>query len=394
MDRSISLDNQFPNTGSEEKSQIRRRKTFSSIMVPLLRKSVGPLGKFLATHFNRQLANEWCRVCYAQAQVRYYGVILCHACKDFFLRAAFKQDKVSSTCCADGYCILRSFNLEMCPACRLKKCFAVGLEPCFRFLRAERILQEPIQLPTLNLLGRDVSSLAGEQWILLNNLVCSFDINRPRTLAHRFITEHTADLYPKICFKIPDYYNDLITTMYSVTHSFIDNNHDVSCLPESQRQLVHHHGYNNLAMFCGPVVARHLHLLENQGFITALDLSFGVKNRQCSEFIASKLDYDPYFIMFVMAIYIFSSSSCTSFRSKQMFTCDDDNAAMSLFRIQNVYTEVTWKYLIYRYSFEDVVRRFDNLIRCFIIAQNSLAVMQNDCQHEEILNSFINQTEQ
>ena len=205
--------------------------------------------------------------------------------------------------------------------------------------------------------------------------------------------EYPAGLHPKICFRIPDYFNDLVTGIYSVTHSFIQNNKDVSCLPESQRQLVQHHGYNNIAMFCGPVVARHLHLFENKGFINAIDLTFGVKNRQCSEYIASKLDHDPYFMMFVMAIFIFSSNSCTSFHSEQSVFCDSANVALSLFRIQNAYTEITWKYLIYRYPFEDVVKRFDNLIRCFIVAQNSLVLMENDRQHEEILDAFINETE-
>ena len=212
-------------------------------------------------------------------------------------------------------------------------------------------------------------------------------------MAHRIITEYPSNTRPRICFKVPSYINDLIAGIYSVTHTFIYNNQDVHALPEFERQLVNCHGYNNIAMFCGPVVARNLHLFENRAFIHSIDLTFGVTNRKCSEYIASKLDLDPYFIMFVMAIYIFSSSSCTSFHDQQLIVCDDVNVSLILFRIQSIYTEAAWKYLIYRYAFEDAVKRFDNLIQCFIMAQNSLTVMDNDVQHEEIRESFIAQTE-
>lgn len=229
--------------------------------------------------------------------------------------------------------------------------------------------------------------------MLLGNLVHSFDINRPRALARRFIRDHSFESYPKICFRIPDYYHDLITSMYSVTHSFIHDNRDVSCLPVVERQLVVRHGYNNIAMFCGPVVARHLHLLENKGFVNALDLTFGVRNRRCSEYIALKLDHDPYFIILVMAIYIFSSSSYTNFDLQSLSISNDESSALTLFRIQNAYAETAWKYLIYRYPWEDVIQRFSNLIRCFIMAQDSLSLMENDREHEEILESFITETD-
>ena len=227
------------------------------------------------------------------------------------------------------------------------------------------------------------------EFLSLSNSFHSLDKDCPKALAYQFINDNPLESCPKICFNVPSYYNDLIAGIYSVTHTFIYNNQDVHALPEFERQLVNCHGYNNIAMFCGPVVARNLHLFENRAFIHSIDLTFGVTNRKCSEYIASKLDLDPYFIMFVMAIYIFSSSSCTSFHDQQLIVCDDVNVSLALFRIQSIYTEVTWKYLIYRYSFEDVVKRFDNLIRCFIVGQNSLTVMENDRQHDAIRESLI-----
>ena len=47
------------------------------------------------------------------------------------------------TCPDDGYCLLKSFKLEMCSACRLKKFIAVGLEP--RLYREEPVT--PVEQP-------------------------------------------------------------------------------------------------------------------------------------------------------------------------------------------------------------------------------------------------------
>jgi len=76
--------------------------------------------------------------------------------------------------------------------------------------------------PTLNLLDQDKSSLTTNQWTLINNLINSFDMNRSLPLARRFLAEHPNNALPKLRFKIPNYFDDLVANGYRIMHSFIE----------------------------------------------------------------------------------------------------------------------------------------------------------------------------
>lgn len=79
--------------GSEKREQKQGNKVFAA-MVPMIRKSIKPVGRFFSKHLNIGTLNRECDICYAQAQGRYFGIFLCCSCKEFFDHHSFKRERV------------------------------------------------------------------------------------------------------------------------------------------------------------------------------------------------------------------------------------------------------------------------------------------------------------
>ncbi|CAF3946674.1 unnamed protein product [Rotaria sp. Silwood2] len=124
-----------------------------------------------------------CKICGSPAFYSYFGVISCSACKMFFKRNAL-SDKKLWKCDFVGQCEININNRHVCSSCRLSKCFRSGMkaEMIRTSIRSTPInknknknklstslikLNERKQIPTLNLLEKDISSLNNNQWILL-----------------------------------------------------------------------------------------------------------------------------------------------------------------------------------------------------------------------------------
>lgn len=66
-----------------------------------------------------------CKVCGGNATGYHFGVITCEACKAFFRRALIHKHNYK--CIKDDNCEITDKKLGNCSACRLKKCFALGM---------------------------------------------------------------------------------------------------------------------------------------------------------------------------------------------------------------------------------------------------------------------------
>ncbi|WAR01328.1 RORB-like protein [Mya arenaria] len=66
-----------------------------------------------------------CKVCGGTATGYHFGVITCEACKAFFRRALIHQHDYK--CLKDDNCVITDKKLGNCSACRLRKCFHLGM---------------------------------------------------------------------------------------------------------------------------------------------------------------------------------------------------------------------------------------------------------------------------
>ena len=98
--------------GLENRVQKQGNKVLAA-MVPIIRKSITPVAKFFSKHLNIGMLDQECDICYAPAWGKYFGVFLCHSCKQFFDHHSFKHDRVMlSPFSIDLYIILCFLTLS------------------------------------------------------------------------------------------------------------------------------------------------------------------------------------------------------------------------------------------------------------------------------------------
>ncbi|XP_061633456.1 retinoic acid receptor beta-like isoform X2 [Phyllopteryx taeniolatus] len=66
-----------------------------------------------------------CFICQDKSSGYHYGVSACEGCKGFFRRSV--QKKMAYTCRRDRKCVITKVSRNVCQACRLHKCLAVGM---------------------------------------------------------------------------------------------------------------------------------------------------------------------------------------------------------------------------------------------------------------------------
>ncbi|XP_036327362.1 zygotic gap protein knirps [Rhagoletis pomonella] len=70
--------------------------------------------------------NQTCKVCGEPAAGFHFGAFTCEGCKSFFGRSYNNLSSISE-CKNSGKCVIDKKNRTTCKACRLRKCYAVGM---------------------------------------------------------------------------------------------------------------------------------------------------------------------------------------------------------------------------------------------------------------------------
>lgn len=79
----------------------------------------------------RSAISSHCKICGDKAEGEYYGVMTCESCKGFFKRAIKNTRKYS--CINTRDCVLTKKTRNHCKACRLARCYKVGMQKEGRF---------------------------------------------------------------------------------------------------------------------------------------------------------------------------------------------------------------------------------------------------------------------
>ncbi|CAF5161884.1 unnamed protein product, partial [Rotaria sp. Silwood1] len=59
---------------------------------------------------------------------------------------------------------------------------------------------------------------------------------------------------------------------------------------------------------------------------------------------------------------------------------------------QDMYTDLAWRYLLYKYGHHEAVKRFSNLTRCLFAVTGAIAEAHESQKFTEMIDSIIEQT--
>lgn len=67
---------------------------------------------------------------------------------------------------------------------------------------------------------------------------------------------------------------------------------------------------------------------------------------------------------------------------------------LNLFKIQNIYVEILFKYLINAYGYQEATRQFQNLIQNLIQQSSYIQICLTNEKHNHIVETILKQVEQ
>ncbi|CAF1132074.1 unnamed protein product [Rotaria magnacalcarata] len=352
-----------------------------------------------------------CKICDAPARYSYYGVVACHSCKMFFKRNAENGQEVLT--CHFGYnCDINMNSRHTCASCRLTKCLINGMR--IEMIRASRCKRtkrnnkrklnidsiallsmssnnrDPTsQNPTLNLLDSNQSTLSIDKWNFLSNLVRCFDENSGYKFVADFIEEQSA-LPLKLRFKYSSV-NPFFASMMSKVQLVFEKNRDFLLLSQHDRTVLLKNTVEYTATIGGMFILRQSRLLDDFSFSQSAEMIFQPSGMIFIKRVIDQFDSDDTFIKLILTILAFATINYTVYRKNIQINLTNMKVILP---IQDMYTELTWQYLVDKYGHLQAVKRFSNLLKCLFSVTKAIVEVHQVQKFTDIINSIIEQTEE
>ncbi|CAF0971698.1 unnamed protein product [Rotaria sp. Silwood1] len=343
-----------------------------------------------------------CKICGASARYSYYGAVVCHSCKMFFKRNA-ENRKLVLKCSFGNECDININNRHICASCRLRKCFMNGMRiemirSC-RYTKSQKYEKEksifdsiPLTsttsvVPTLNLLKFDQAILSMDQWNLLSNLVQRFDENSGYAFVEHFLEEQKR-LPLKLRFKYSSVQHFFIALLSKVQLVF-EKNRDCLLLSQHDRTILLESTVEYTATIGGMFLLRQARLLDNLSFVKSAEMIFPPSAIVLIKRVIDQFDSDVTFIKLILAILAFSTINYTVYRKNILINLTNVTAILP---IQDLYTDLAWRYLLHKYDHHQAVIRFSNLLRCLFSVNEAIAEAHESQQFMDIIDFVLKET--
>ncbi len=145
-----------------------------------------------------------------------------------------------------------------------------------------------------------------------------------------------------------------------------EKNRDFLLLPLHDRTTLLRNTVQYTVGIGGMLVLRQHHLFDYPSFYNSAEIIFRPTAAASFKRAIDQLDPDDAFIKLILAIFAFSTINCTAYTKLGLINLINIKAILS---IQDIYTELVWRYLLHKYNHCEAVIRFSNLVRCLIFCK-------------------------
>jgi hypothetical protein len=231
--------------------------------------------------------------------------------------------------------------------------------------------------------------LSIDQWNLLSNLVHCYDEYSGYSFVQRYIHDQNS-LPVKLRFKCSSV-RDFFTVIKSKIQQGIEKNRDCLSLSLHDRRILLRATVQYTSSIGSMFTLRQYQLLDYESFYESAETIFRPSAAAFTRCAIKQLDPDDTFIKLMLATFAFSTTKYTIYTKNILINETNIKAIVS---IQDTYTEITWRYLLYKCNHREAVIRFSNLIRSLFFVIAAIVEANESQQFIEMVDTVIERTEQ
>jgi len=245
------------------------------------------------------------------------------------------------------------------------------------------------KLPTLNILQSDQSTLTVDQWNLISNLSHCYDEHSGLAIAERFMREQD-NLPIKLRLKSAAMLELYQIMLQDIQSLYRTNQHFLS-LPTNDRSTLLHTTMTYTSALSSNFLLCILGLFRRPTYYDILAIITHPSAVLPVKRLANHLDFDIIIMKLFLAILSFSTIGYTFYSNTPPINLSN---IKQILEIQDTYTELLWRYLVYKFNYERAVIYISDLIRCFFAMHECIVVGQDVQWFVEKVDSIVAHTEQ
>jgi hypothetical protein len=140
----------------------------------------------------------------------------------------------------------------------------------------------------------------------------------------------------------------------------------------------------------GAFLLRQFHLLDFPNFVQSSEIIFQPSAIILIKRLIEQLDPDIIFVKILFGLISFLISNYTFYNN---IPADHLRDSKKIMDIQDMYTELVWRYLISKHSYRDAILCFLNFLRCLFLLNDSIVQAHQQKQYTDIIDSIVQSTE-
>ena len=249
-------------------------------------------------------------------------------------------------------------------------------------------------ISTLDLLCGDRSSLLTSEWTLLSNIINAHDTFSAIPQVRRRVDQALGSQQLALPYSVNDVLESVLL-MYTSTKAFISSSPDYRVLTTLEQSSLLDRNLHGILSLVSILFMRHSGIFGNAQCLGMFARLYGAEKVHHALHIDGQLEMDFSLLKVLLLILAFSSNcflvDAPPVEKRDIFLF----GTFRLLGSQNVYVELLWKYLLYRYGFESSVLRFAKLIELFLaIIKHCSQIYTNNDTHQHLVDGVVKQMKQ
>ena len=228
-----------------------------------------------------------------------------------------------------------------------------------------------------------------EDWRLLANLDHCYDEDSSFFLAQQFLQQQK-DLPLKKRYKLASV-TKFCTLVQEQPQLFFEKNYHFMSLCANDRSILLRNTKKYIGYLGLCFIMRRTGLLNNFVFRNSAEIIYGFDTIERIYRTVNRLDFDCPIFKLALALIVFSTFNYTYYHNISPVNLID---IQTILRIQNTYSDLTWRYLIHTYNYERAVMYFSNLIKCILSLNDIVVETTNLQQCNDMIDSIVKLTEE